>query len=664
MSTVIDFYKDYQSNGFVGQDFPSEIKLRYDVKACLKMSEYKQVYLVTSKTNWKKFIMKAVEVQCQENLEAEYHLIKMLSHPGIVSDCQLIKGDKCNYLIREYMEGSTITELLEMTKEGHLKHEEILRITLQLCDILQYLHEQTPPIIHRDIKPDNIIITKGGECKLIDFGISRRMQDGAEADTVIMGTQLLAPPEQYGYTQTDPRSDIYALGILMFYMATGSYQIKELQQFNINKKLLKIIKKCTQFSPKERYSSIKQLKNKLIGFPYKGKKRWFVWKSLLGLYLLATTIGCIVWGLKYYSLCKEKMIVVKSIEQNETVPISDEKVYEFKSALIEAAVRNVLSKSPGEPVTYGDLKKIDILLICGEQIYDKWEDHFVYGSNQYMNGTTYKEDRYRRNGEITSIEDIAYMPNLKQLAIYNQRISDISPLEELHELNYLGLGSNNIQNLEPILQLKSLNYLDISANPITNEELEKLNVISSLWGLDISETKVTSINGIRNMKLNFLSLFECKMGDCDGLEDMVTLDNLILTGVNNAITEQAIDKVSTLSKIKILKIFGSGNFDLKKLSNLKSLELLDLCGMWERANFQELELPSLIQLYVPAFKDLDLNGIEKNAQLTEIFLQDSACDDYSPLLKMTNLKKVYCNQEQKNDILDQLGSIPFELVIN
>ena len=207
-------------------------------------------------------------------------------------------------------------------------------------------------------------------------------------------------------------------------------------------------------------------------------------------------------------------------------------------------------------------------------------------------------------------------------------------------------------------------YLDVSANPITNKEIEQLNALSILWGLDLSGTKVTSIYGIRNMKLNYLSLYGCKMGDCDGLEKMNTLENLILTGVNNAITERAIDKVVLLSNLKILKIFDSSNFNMKKLSNLKSLELLDLCGMWEQANFKEMNLPGLNQIYISNFKDLDLSGLEMYPKLTEIFIPNSNCSDYSPLLKITNLKKVYCNQEQSIAILEQLGNIPFELIIS
>ena len=575
MSIGLDFYNEYLISGIVKHDFPSEITLQYEVKACLKMTECKQVYLVTSRTNWRKYILKTVEIRCQENLEDEYRLIKSLSHPGIVSACQFVKGDKFNYLIREYIEGNTITEILEMTEEGHLSNDELMRITIQISDILQYLHGQTPPIIHRDIKPDNIIITKGGECKLIDFGTSRRLQEGAQSDTVILGTQLLAPPEQYGYAQTDSRSDIYALGILMFYMATGSYQINELQQYQIEEKTLKIIKKCTRFSPKERYSSINHLKNKLVGFPYNIKNRRLICTGSLGLFFLAAVAGGFIWGLKYNTFTNNKLDVADNIQQYNTesslvalaptlqpsqtpidqaennlltakdnlevvnenqalskeeisagekeesagqkevsgsqedvimnqegekestqesvtldstnggisvsadasnnakdvvipfvVPESEstevinsdnEKEYKFKSTKIEAAVRNILHKSQEEPVTYEELKKIDSLYICGQQIYDDWGDHFVYGANQYMIGSKYKAEIYQTNGEITTIEDLSYMPNLKQLALYNQRIRDISPLEKLYSLTYLGIGSNNIDDLEPLLELPWFN---------------------------------------------------------------------------------------------------------------------------------------------------------------------------------------------------------------
>ncbi|MBP1754600.1 MAG: hypothetical protein H6Q59_998 [Firmicutes bacterium] len=782
MGTVLDFYNEYHNSDWVGHDFPEKIAEHYEIKACLKMNEDKQVYLMTSKTNWKKYILKALACHCHENLEEEYKLSRELSHPGIIAATEYIKGKDYNYLIREYVEGYTVTELVEMTEEGHLQNEELFRITIQLCDILEYLHSQKPPVIHRDIKPDNIIITKQKDCKLIDFGISRRYQGKVDSDTFVMGTQYSAPPEQYGFAQTSVRSDIYSIGVLILYMATGSLDIRKLKNYSVSEDIQRIIRKCTEFSPKDRYTSVKQLRNKLISYPFLYKKRRMLITGIISIATLALIIGVSIYlpdmprasenipvansnintpqsgtvltdtpskpaeqasspiigdtttaqeteeitlepltvaspqpvisdipalgsvgkdGLESDVTDSEALIqedsgndkditgdsdidasvmtpdsgdaVQAEVQENpaqeektDLAPatvIGDERVYDFKSPLIAASVRELLGKSATASVTYHDLEQITSLFICGQQSYNRWEEHFVYGVNQYMNGAQYTDKQlYTVNGEITNLEDISHMVNLEKLALYNQKISDLTPLQNLHYLSYLGLGSNNISDLTQVVPMKSLNYLDISNNPIMNDDLEVLKELPYLWGLDLGATKITSVYGIKDLKLSFLSLFECKMGDCIGLDEITTLDNLIITGVNNAITDRAIDRIIKLTNLRILKIFGSDSIDLSRLSSLKSLYLLDLCGMWNSSNLKDLSNPVLSQLYIDAWQKLDLTGIEKLSGVELISIHDSVCSDYSPLLGVKNLKKVFCNQEQQKKIKEQLGEVPFEVI--
>jgi serine/threonine protein kinase/Leucine-rich repeat (LRR) protein len=781
MGTELDFYNEYHNSDWLGHDIPEDITKRYEMKACLKMSEDKQVYLVTSKTNWKKYILKALSSHSQESLEEEYKLSMELSHPGIIATSEYIKGTDYNYLIREYVEGNTVTELVEMTGEDHLQSEDLIRITTQLCDILQYLHSQKPPIIHRDIKPDNIIITKQKDCMLIDFGISRRYQGEVDTDTFVMGTQFSAPPEQYGFAQTNARSDIYSIGVLMFYMATGSLNIKERKKYQIPGDIRSIIRKCTRFSPEDRYTSVKQLKNKLISYPYLYKKRRMLSTGILSIALLALIItlsalldrsssnkniqvsmsdidsprsSTVLTGSPRIPATEPPSLVFdetastqeigesnlglldvestpvvisdfpvsvsdqnidmeqempdtepfleeasdrvemvaqatdivatvqdlinttasqpenqKSSSQDEKVmqiqaPLTEDKrVYEFKSSLIESAVREILGISVAVPITYNDLEQITSLFLCGQQRYERWDEHFVYGASQYMIGSQYNEKQlFAINGQITSLEDITHMPNIEKLALYNQNISDLTPLKDLHYLSYLGVGCNNISELEPVLTIKSLNYLDISGNPIMNDDIEPLSALPYLWGLDLGGTKVTSIYGIKDLKLAFLSLLECKMGDCIGLDEMITLDSLTITGVNNAISERALDKIALLTNLRTLKIFGSQGFDLSKLSSLKSLYLLDLCGMWDCSSLKNMNNPSLEQLYIDIWRNLDLSGVENLTNVTQISLRDSECSDYTPLLKMKSLEKVYCGQEQLTLIRDQLGEVNFVLI--
>jgi serine/threonine protein kinase len=122
-----------------------------------------------------------------------------------------------HYLVMEYIDGPTLDDELKKNG-GKLKPERVIDIALQVLDTLDYLHNLAPPVIYRDLKPSNVMITREGQAKLIDFGIARHFQPLSNA--TMIGTQGYAPPEQYrGKVET--RSDLYALGATMHHALSG-----------------------------------------------------------------------------------------------------------------------------------------------------------------------------------------------------------------------------------------------------------------------------------------------------------------------------------------------------------------------------------------------------------------------------------------------------------
>lgn len=120
-----------------------------------------------------------------------------------------------------------------------------------------------PPIVHRDLKPSNVIVCDGAPV-LIDFGIARDYSAGAETDTVHFGTRAYAPPEQYGYGQTTVRSDVYALGMLLYFLLTGRDPSPGLAQrgfagTGIGEPLLQVLRRATAFDPRQRYANAREL---------------------------------------------------------------------------------------------------------------------------------------------------------------------------------------------------------------------------------------------------------------------------------------------------------------------------------------------------------------------------------------------------------------------
>jgi WD40 repeat protein len=151
----------------------------------------------------------------------EAHMLAGLQHPHLprIYDHFLENGHW--YLVMDFIPGETLETYLQRMPRGRLPLEEVLDYGIQLCAVLEYLHTRQPPIIFRDLKPTNIMRSTEGQLYLIDFGIARHFKPGQEKDTTAFGSPGYAAPEQYGQTQTTPRTDIYNLGAILHQMLTG-----------------------------------------------------------------------------------------------------------------------------------------------------------------------------------------------------------------------------------------------------------------------------------------------------------------------------------------------------------------------------------------------------------------------------------------------------------
>jgi eukaryotic-like serine/threonine-protein kinase len=156
-----------------------------------------------------------------EAFKREAHLLAGLQHPNIPAIHDYFGEAGHWYLVMDFIEGDTLEEHLSKSRGRYLPVEKVLDIGIQLCMVLGYLHTRQPPIIFRDLKPANILLTSSGRIYLIDFGIARNFKPGQSRDTVAFGSPGYAPPEQYGKAQTTPRADIYALGATLHQLLTG-----------------------------------------------------------------------------------------------------------------------------------------------------------------------------------------------------------------------------------------------------------------------------------------------------------------------------------------------------------------------------------------------------------------------------------------------------------
>lgn len=226
-----------------------KIKENYSIIGVLKKTKDKEIIRLRHNKLEKDIIMR--------KFKGNGEVYKILSTnavdniPNVLSVTQ--DNDTC-IVLEEFINGITVSEILETS----LYDEKSTKIVIKsVCNALRFLHSLN--IVHRDIKPENIMVDTNGKVYLIDFDASRIYKAFKADDTRIIGTTGYAAPEQFGINQTDCRTDIFAVGILMNVMLTGEHPSKKLYKGSLRK----IIEKCTEVSPDERFQNIEELIIKL-----------------------------------------------------------------------------------------------------------------------------------------------------------------------------------------------------------------------------------------------------------------------------------------------------------------------------------------------------------------------------------------------------------------
>ena len=580
---------------------PLRIKSRYSLDACLASSETKEIYLLTSCESKEKAILRRLPKDGCEINHTEYDLLCSLDHPNIPKAIEFFEEGNFSYFIRSYMPGDSLHQWI--AGRGVASEREAVNITVQLCDILAYLHAQHPAVIHRDIKPQNVILDPSGTVYLIDFGIARKFDPAAVKDTVFMGTSATAPPEQYGYGQTDARSDLYSLGILLIFLCTGRYERTALT--DMPSSLRKIAETCTQFAPKDRYASALRIKRALLARKRVWPKRIAAGTAVLCAIFGAFWIGRATAGDRSYpdSSAQAESSPVTA-QEAAAASVSEDGTVRFASGVIEGLVREKLGKTSEETVTASELATITELSVVGVPAENASMPVDFVGDQVYLGGEPITR------GEIQTLTDLSLMKGLETLVLVYQQIDDLSPIEELH-LTSLTIIGNYVSDLTPLANMETLRNLDVSYNPV-----EDLSPLESL------------------QRLETLHIEQCNVTDLSALESLTSL-----TTVNAAyIPCSDYSPLLTLPLLRSVEITGSSALDVAEVSGNQNIEELIAinCGLTSLENLQFM--PSLERLELSENQISDLSGIERYQNLNNLILQNNPVDDLSPLIALPALE--------------------------
>lgn len=628
---------------------PEDMQEHWTIYECLKESEDSSTFLVKETATGILCVLKWGRNRQAEFLRNEMEIMKKMADrklSGIPKAYRIFEENGKVYLVREYIEGMSLAQMI--LQKGGISEAEIYRISRKICQTAEQFQNPDEPMIHRDIKPENIVVTPGAEVVFIDFGTMRSYKKDGSRDTFVVGTRGTAAPEQYGYTQTDQRTDVYAIGQTMLYMVSESYEMNQLSECAVSRRMKKIIEKACSFEPDKRYGDAAQLRRAVEKCQANNRKK--VYKKA------GAVFGLIAAGYILAILSPDGTVIEnKRIETAEQSAAEEQIQAEitFREELIEEAVRKELGLSKTDKITASMLEDVRKLRIVGKEILDD-EDTF-WGEGHHVDGKDSSFGSVR--GNITDLSDLAQMVNLEELALCNQKIEDISGLKEL-PLKKLYLSKNMITDFSVLLNLIDLDTLCIMENPAEN--LSVIGECTGILRLNIQGMNLTDIDFLKNLSLDYLDMsnVEVENNIFEPLTEMKKLDTLCMCDVNEA----AAETLSQMSTLKALFMWGDSTIleNLKPLKGMTQLETLAFTTQISSLEGIE-QFPSLNFLSVSFSLVKDLSPVTGAKNLQVIDISNADIENFEPLFGHSGLTEVHCTEEQKEEIMKIDSSPDFEI---
>ena len=430
-------------------EYPAELTESYELLERMSCTGDTETLLARNRRTGERVTVKCFrkEHPLYERMEPE--ALRGLKAPPLPEFRGEFRNERMRCAVQEYVEGES---LAERAARSPMTEAEIREIGIQLCEQLETLHSAKPPIIHRDVKPQNIILREDGTPVLIDFGISRVYTE-KDSDTLIMGTQGFASPEQYGFAQTDARSDLYSLGmVLRWLLERGEAGTA------VSAPMEKTLRKMTAFDPKQRYQTARRAGKALAGTRPNARRGRILARSLgAAALLICMGIGIVIGG---------------QVRRQRAV---------FSSPLIERAARLSLGLGEAEFFPKERLSEIRGIYIVADEAYPDRDGFFAAVNRWYAAG------RQPERGKLKDLADLEQMPNLEQVYVAVQQLEDISALKGLERITDVELKHNEIQDISVLAGMKHLTWAGLNDNPV--RDLSPLAECPGLAFLDLCDVR-------------------------------------------------------------------------------------------------------------------------------------------------------------------------------
>lgn len=466
----LNTYDETLQEILLNEDIPKEITENYTFESCIRKDDEgkKEIYLLRRKKDNVKVLLRITKNYPEEDAVEEAKLLKKLNHPSIPKVYAYYEQNEKKYILREYIEGNSLYDVVK--SRGILNIRDIYKVIIKLTDTLKYLHSQNPPVIHRDIKPQNIIVGKDGNIHLIDFGIARLHKERRKQDTSVILTLDYASPEQYGFAQTTPLSDIYSLGVVTLFMATGNTIKSDLESQIVNNNLRYMIERCIDFNPKSRFQRVDEIqeyiKNKGLKSSDVNKK----WKLGLTFVVVSIILSIFSYNIGIY------------FGRNKGENIGYDKGYFAGYADSYELMPTFKANS-----TYLDEKNIINNMFVNDNVFTAYYNDLIFYIHE---GDIYKMSDNGINSELLINDTKAEMLSFDNGWIYYSSGSKII------QINLYTLESHTLyENIPGKLYVIDDNYYIRNNN--------------GLYKLDISNGNMTLLNSLNNYKQ--ISVFEEKL---------------------------------------------------------------------------------------------------------------------------------------------------------